>query len=108
VLFRSLALTNDRRFPPAGGIPPLREVVPGYASPPFWTSYYGPANMPQPVLRRANTEIVKALEAPDIRSKLTEAGFLVVGSTPEELAATNRADIEMAAKIVKLAGIQPE
>lgn len=105
---RMLAITNDRRFSSAGDILPLRETVPAYSSPPFWTSYFGPANMQQPVVRRLQSEIVKALNVPEIHSKLTDAGFVVIGSSPEELAAAQKADIEQAGKIVKAVGIQPE
>ncbi len=64
--------------------------------------------MPQAIVRLRQTEIVQSLNTPDIKAKLTGAGFLVFCSTPEELAAAQKSDIEQAAKIVKAAGIQPE
>ncbi len=103
-----IALQNDRRFPLAGDVPPLKDIVAGFNGPPFWTSYYGPANLPQALVRRLNTEINKAAGAPEVKAKLDAAGFLVVGTTPEELAAINKADIERAGRLVKAAGIQPE
>ena len=105
---RLIAIQNDRRFPPAGDILPIQETVPGYVGPPFWTSYYGPANLPDPSVRRLNAEIVKAINAPEVKAKLDEAGFLVVGSSPEELAASMKTDIERMGRVVKAAGIKPE
>jgi tripartite-type tricarboxylate transporter receptor subunit TctC len=105
---RLIAIQNDRRYPPAGDILPIRETVPGYSSPPYWTAYYGPAHLPDPLVRRLNVEINKAISAPEIKAKLDEAGFLVIGTTPEELLATNKADIERMAAVVKAAGITPE
>lgn len=105
---RIIALQNDRRFPLAGDVPTIKEVVPGFSGPPFWTSYYGPANLPQALVRRLNLEINKAANTPDVKAKLDGAGFLVVGTSPEELSSINKADIERAGQLVKAAGIQPE
>ena len=105
---RLIAIQNDRRFPPAGDIAPIKETVPGYSGPPFWTSYYGPANLPAPLVRRINAEIVKAINSPEVKAKLDEAGFLVVGSTPDELAMSMKTDIERMGKVAKAAGIKPE
>ncbi len=105
---RMIAIQNDRRFPPAGDLAPIRETVPGYSGPPFWTSYYGPANLPDSIVRRLNAEIIKAINAPEVKAKLDDAGFLVVGSTPEELAASMKTDIERMGRVAKAAGIQPE
>ena len=104
---RMIALQNDRRYPPAG-VAPIKDTVPDYVSPPWWTSYYGPAGMPEPLVRRLNAEILKAINVPEVKAKLDEAGFLVIGSSPEELASTMKADIERMAVVVKAAGIQPE
>ena len=43
-----------------------------------------------------------------MKAKLDGAGFLVVGTSPEELSSINKADIERAGQLVKAAGIQPE
>ena len=64
--------------------------------------------MPEPLVRRLNAEILKAINVPEVKAKLDEAGFLVIGSSPEELASTMKADIERMAVVVKAAGIQPE
>jgi tripartite-type tricarboxylate transporter receptor subunit TctC len=104
---RLIAIQNDRRYPQAGVLP-IKESVPGYSGPPFWTSYYGPASLPQALVKRLNTEIVKAINAPEVKAKLDEAGFLVVGTTPEELAASMKNDIERMGQVVKAAGIKPE
>ena len=64
--------------------------------------------MPRSVQLRLNSEIVRALNIEDVRRRLTEAGFIVAGSSPEELAAILKADIDQAARVVKASGIQPE
>jgi len=103
-----LAVNNARRSPFLPNVPTISEQVPGYESPPGWMGYFGPPGLPQAILRRLNTELVKALNNPEVRAKADDIGFIVISSTPEELAAQVRHDLDLAAKIVKSAGIQPE
>ena len=106
---KALAYVNVR--PPVGAdasVPVVRDVVPGFESPPYWQGYFGPAGMPQPVLRRLNSEFVKALIAPDIRPKFEALNNQVVANSPEEFTAMLYADLERVGRIVKAAGIKPE
>ena len=103
-----LAVNNARRSPLLPNVPTIAEQIPGYESPPGWMGYFGPPGLPQPILRRLNTELVKALNHPEVRAKSDEMGFVIGSSTPEELAAQVRHDLDLAGKIIKAAGIQPE
>jgi tripartite-type tricarboxylate transporter receptor subunit TctC len=105
---KALAVVNDRRFHRIPNVPSMREVIPGFESPPFWSAFYGPAGLPPAITRRLHDEIVKALDAPDVKSKLDELGLLVVASTSQELADATKAGIEKAARIAKAARIEPE
>jgi tripartite-type tricarboxylate transporter receptor subunit TctC len=55
-----------------------------------------------------NGEIVKALSAPDVRSKLDSEGLLVVASTPDQFAVELKSGIEVFGRAVKTAGIKME
>ena len=59
-------------------------------------------------MRRLNAEIIKAINQPDVLSRMDALGLVVTTSTPEELGAELKRDLERTAKIVKAAGIQPE
>ena len=61
-----------------------------------------------PIVKRLNTELLKALHAPDIRAKLEAAGMPVIGTSAEEFATVVKDDIEMYRKIATGAGIKPE
>ena len=103
-----IAINSARRSALAPNVSTIAEELPGYETPPGWMGYFGPAGLPQPVLRRLNTELVKALNAPDTKAKSEGMGFQIGTSTPEEFTAQLKRDIELAGKVVKTAGIQPE
>jgi tripartite-type tricarboxylate transporter receptor subunit TctC len=103
-----LGMNTSKRFRVLPVIPTVGEQVPGYEPPPAWMGYFGPAGLPQPIVRRLNEEIVKAVNSEEVRAKFEAIGFMVLTSTPEEFAATIRSNLETMAKVVKAAGIQPE
>ena len=73
-----------------------------------WFALFAPAATPKPVVDRLQGEVKKILAMPDIAAKLAEAGLDAVGSTPEELAAYQRAEIAKWAKVVKDSGAKVE
>jgi len=103
-----LGLVEARRQPSVPDIPSIGESVPGYAMPRSWLGFFGPAGLPAPIVKRLNTELLKALRAPDIRAKLEAAGMPVIGTSAEEFATVVKDDIEMYRKIATAAGIKPE
>jgi tripartite-type tricarboxylate transporter receptor subunit TctC len=84
------------------------EAKPGYVMPASWLGFFAPAGLPDPILRRLNAEIVKAVQSPDVKAKLETAGMPVVGTGSEEFAKMVKDDIETFRKIVNAAGIKPE
>jgi tripartite-type tricarboxylate transporter receptor subunit TctC len=103
-----LAIMHAKRYPPLPDVPSMGEQLPDYEKIPTGSNILGPAGIPGPVLRRLNTEIVKALNTPDVLERLTKIGFLPIGSSPEELAAQIRKDMEIMAKAIKVAKVKPE
>jgi tripartite-type tricarboxylate transporter receptor subunit TctC len=97
-------------LPPAGapGAPVIGEVVPEFQSPPYWIGFFGPAKLPEPVLRRLNAEIVRVLDTPEMRTKWAEAGFVVAPSSPEAFTRKMYDDLERIGRITRGAGIKPE
>ena len=112
MLFRSgkvkvITLLNERRYPVWPEVATIRETLPAYGAVPMWTGLFGPAGLPQPVLRRLSAELQKALADGEVRAKLASGGTQATGNTPEEFAAMIRAQIDLVGRIVKAAGIQP-
>ena len=105
---RAIGFVEAKRQPSVPEIPTIGESVPGYVMPASWLGFFAPAGLPDPILRRLNAEIVKAVQSPDVKAKLETAGMPVVGTGSEEFAKMVKDDIETFRKIVNAAGIKPE
>ncbi|MCC6473647.1 MAG: tripartite tricarboxylate transporter substrate binding protein [Burkholderiales bacterium] len=86
------------------GVPAVADVVPGFEPAPSWTGLFGPARLPEAVLRRLSSDILKAVDTPQVRSR---QGFDIIGDTPEAFIARIRRETALLAGIVKAAHIQP-
>jgi len=51
---------------------------------------------------------VQALNAPDIRERFTQLGFVIIGNTPEAFAAVVKSETEKFRRVIVEAGIQVE
>jgi tripartite-type tricarboxylate transporter receptor subunit TctC len=103
-----LAVLEPARFPRRNDIPSMSEAIPAFKKPSSWFGVFGPAGLPAPVAARLNAEIVKALNAPDVKAKLDENGMAVIGGTPEDFRALIADGIVRYGAIIKAAGVQPE
>ena len=105
---RALGFVEAKRQQSVPEIPTIGESVPGYVMPATWLGFFGPAGLPEAILKRLNAEIVRAVQSPDVRARLEAAGMPVVGTSSEEFARMVKDDIETFRKIVTAAGIKPE
>ena len=103
----ALARVGSTRLESMPQVPALTEIAPGFEPPPGWEGMFGPAGLPQPILRRLNADAVKALGLPQSKVKLNELGFDIIANTPEEFTALIRSQIELVSRIAKSAKIQP-
>ena len=105
---RIIAINNTRRYGRTPDIPTMTEGVPAYDPPPGWNGFFGPANLPRSIVMRLNAEIHKASNAPDMKERFDQLGFIMTLSTPEEVDAAIKRDLARAAKLVKDAAIPVE
>ena len=103
-----LGVAEGTRYARMPDLPSASEIVPGFEKPPSWFGFFGPAAMPRPVVERLNAEIIKAVNAPDVRAKLDEGGFAIHNSTPEQFAAAMKKGFEQYGNAVRIAGVKPE
>ena len=101
---RALGVTSAQRSAAAPEIPTIAEQgLPGFDAV-SWFAMFAPAGTPKPIVDKLQLEVKKIIQSPEVGKKLAEIGLEVVGSTPEELAAYQRAEIAKWAKVVKDSG----
>ena len=101
---KALAVTNPKRSPSVPDIPTVAESgLPGFEAL-QWFGIFAPAGTPKDIVARLNGEIVKILRLPDVRDRLAGLGADVVGNSPEQFAAFQKADAAKWARVVKESG----
>jgi tripartite-type tricarboxylate transporter receptor subunit TctC len=103
---RALAVTTATRVQAAPDVPTIAEAgVPGYDMS-SWFAFFVPAKTPQQIIHKMYADTVAALAEPQVKSKLEGLGVVVVGSTPEELGAHVKAEMEKWEPVIKAANIK--
>ena len=69
-----------------------------------WQGVFAPAGTPPEIVKRLNAEIVKILNMPEVREKLTGLGAEIVADSPEEFAAIVKAEVVKWSDIVRKSG----
>ncbi len=102
---RALAVTSAARLPTLPDVPTMREGgVPGYEALAWW-AFYAPAGTPKDIVMRLNSQINRAMQVPEVHERLSVQGSAeVVGGTPEQLAAFQKAEIAKWAQVIKESG----
>ena len=103
-----LAVLETVRFSAHPEYPSISDELPAFRMPPTWNGIVGPAGMPEPVVARLNAELVKALNIPEVKSKLEDSGYRAVGGTPEEFGKRMSDDIAFYGPIFKSVGVEAQ
>jgi len=105
---RALATNLKARSRLLPDVPTMAEVgIPQY-SVASWAALYGPARLPREVQLRVNKEFHDAMKRPDVIAAMEKQAFQMTPSTPEELGAFTKAQLEAYRGIMKSIGMQPE
>jgi tripartite-type tricarboxylate transporter receptor subunit TctC len=73
-----------------------------------WFGFFGPANMPKPIVDALNRGINSALRSPDVVEKLSRIGMDPATSSPEEFSRTVGLDYVKWGAVVKASGFTME
>lgn len=102
---KPLAVTTLERSESFPDVPTMDEAgVPGYETN-TWNALFAPAGTPPEVIAKLNAAAVAAVNDPAVKERLAEAGAVVVGSTPEELAAHVSSEVARWAPVIEAAGV---
>jgi tripartite-type tricarboxylate transporter receptor subunit TctC len=105
---RALATTGAKRDPTLPDLPTIAEAgVPGYESG-VWFGLAVPAGTPREIITRISAEAVKGTRSPDFVKRMTDLGYNMIGSTPEQMTDMLKVEISRWEPIVKASGAKPD
>ena len=105
---RALMAMFPNRSPLLPEVPTAAEAGLGKMSLTPWGGVFGPKGMPKEVVDRLARELAVVLKRPEVRESFGKLAFEPKGSTPEELHAFLKQQIETWTTAAREAGIQPE
>jgi tripartite-type tricarboxylate transporter receptor subunit TctC len=104
---RGMAVTTAQRQPEVPDLPSIGEFVPGYDVS-SWFALFVSAKTPAPIVAKLHADAAAALNYPAVKERYAQLGATVVGSTPDELAAHLKSEMDRWAPIIKAAGIKAD
>jgi tripartite-type tricarboxylate transporter receptor subunit TctC len=105
---RIIASTGRSRFPATPDTPTMIESGFKDFEAVAWIGFMAPAGTPRAAVERYHREIVRILQIPEVRQRLTDLLFEVVGGTPEQFAEYIRWETAHLAKVIRATGVKPE
>jgi tripartite-type tricarboxylate transporter receptor subunit TctC len=102
---RGIAVTTAQRQPEVPDLPAIAETVPGYDVS-SWFALFVHAKTPPEMIAKLNADAVAALHYPAVKDRYAQLGARVVASTPAELAAHLKAEMERWGPVIKASGIK--
>ena len=100
-----LATTGAKRDPLIPDLPTVADTVPGYQITQWW-GVAVPAKTPPAIIAKLHAEIIKALQAPEVRDLVAKQGATVQPESPAEFAAFMLAERVRISNLGKKANIR--
>jgi tripartite-type tricarboxylate transporter receptor subunit TctC len=104
---RALAVLSAARTLALPEVPTVGETIAGFEVKP-WTAVGVPRGTPVEIVELLNRQINAGLTDPSVKARLVEVGGVPLVYTPDALRTMIARDGEKWAKVIKLAGIEPE
>jgi tripartite-type tricarboxylate transporter receptor subunit TctC len=97
---KGIAVGSRSRVPQVPDVPTLSETFPGFEQY-SWFGILGPAGLPKEIVMKVHRETTRALQAPDVNQRLTEQGFEIVASSPEEFRKFVQGESDKLGKLIR-------
>lgn len=104
---RAIAVTSAARAPALPGVPAVSETIRDFDAA-AWVILFAPAGTPASIVERMAQETGRALQDPEVRSKLADIGAAVVASSPAAAGSFHRKELEKFKRAVELSGASAE
>jgi len=105
---RPIAVTGPKRTASLPEVPTVGENLPGYiAGTSFWMLLTR-AGTPESLVKQLNADVLKSMQAPDVRERFVQMDIEAVGSAPAQCDAFLRDQIAVWGKIVRASGARAD
>jgi tripartite-type tricarboxylate transporter receptor subunit TctC len=105
---RPLVTTLGRRSNLLPEVPTIAEAGMPQFSITSWAGLFGPARMPRELVERLNKEFVAAMSRAEVQVAMEKQAFALSPSSPGELAAFVKEQMESYRRILRAAGVEPD
>jgi tripartite-type tricarboxylate transporter receptor subunit TctC len=105
---KALGVTSAKRSSAAPDLPTIAEEGVREYDFSSWFGFFAPAATAKDAVAKLNREIVRILETPEMKQRLTQDGADVVASTPQEFSAYLVSETKKWSRVIKQAGIRAE
>jgi tripartite-type tricarboxylate transporter receptor subunit TctC len=104
---KAIAVGGRQRLAQLPDVPTLAETYPGFEQV-SWFGLLTPVGVPKEISARIHRDMARTLQVPEVRQRLTERGFEVLASSPEEFLRFVRAESDKLGKLIRDSGIKVE
>jgi tripartite-type tricarboxylate transporter receptor subunit TctC len=104
----ALAVSTATRSPAFPDVPTIAEAGFPRAEFNFWVGLLAPAGTPREILRRLNSEIQKALAAPDMHERLGKLGAEPMAMSPEEFDRFIQQEFSTLGEVMRASGVKAQ
>jgi tripartite-type tricarboxylate transporter receptor subunit TctC len=102
---RALATSGPQRSPELSDIPTVNEAGVANFDVTSWNALYAPTGTPAAIIDKLNRALQDVLADPDLKKRALDLGIDAKASTPAEMDARMRSDIDKWSKVIAQAGI---
>ncbi len=105
---KPLGITSAKPSALFPDLPPIAATgLPGYESLSRF-AIFAPAKTSPAIIKLLNQEIVRVLQNAEVKQKFNNVGIETVGSSPEQLSATIKSEMDTLGRVIRKAGIRAE
>lgn len=105
---RPLSITSAKRSPLLPNVPSLEELGIKEANVYSWQAVAAPKGLSADIKAKLHSAILAGLNDPQVKSKLLELGFEIVGNTPEQFTAFQAAEFARWKKLIQTRNIKAD
>jgi len=102
---RALAITSTKRSPLLPDVPTMEELGVKGVTVYSWQAFAAPKGLPADIKAKLHGAIVAGLNDPQVKPKLLELGFEIVGNTPEQFTAFQASEFARWKKVIEVGKI---